>query len=75
MDAPISHEDTDFNVEAVLQMTSNENKELRTSQAGESWDQFNPEVMIETFKKNYIKLRLRLRERNIPPGKYTVVFF
>ncbi|MBT7608248.1 MAG: hypothetical protein HN576_00735 [Bacteriovoracaceae bacterium] len=73
MENAISHESSDFSIEVVLQMTTEENKELRSSQTGEDWSHFMPKVLIDHLMFLYTT-KLQTERINIPPGKYNIIF-
>jgi predicted Zn-dependent protease len=70
---PIAHQSSDFSIEAVIKMTDHENKELRASQTGDQWQQFDLRTLIDQLKEK-IEIKKSTQRINIEPGKYNIIF-
>lgn len=73
MDESIYHESSDFHVEVVLQLIKNENKELKVSQTGETWNQFDGEKIIRELKTLH-HVKTTTPRKDLEPKRYNVVF-
>ena len=64
---------TDFNIEAVLQLPEDDKKELRASQTGEHFSDYQPQKLISHLDRDF-RIKESTERINKEPAEYDIIF-
>lgn len=69
----ISYIGSDYNVEVVVQLLDLDKSEIRSASVGESFDQYNPQIIIDELLFHY-DIKQKYKKIDISLGKYNIIF-